>query len=169
MSLVELFCHVDDFCQGFEPAWIRDPFTAGRRQRRRAGHLCLSEIMTLLIWFHTSQYRTFQAFYQCYVCRHLRDAFLGLVSYGRFVEFMPSALIPLGAYCVNAKAPAWGFRLSTPLRWRSVRRRGPTSTACLPASPNGARVRPGGFVEELPPAGPAILASQVIPPAHTHP
>lgn len=59
--------------------------------------------MTLLIWFHTSQYRTFQAFYQHHVCRHLRDAFPGLVSYGRFVEFMPSALIPLGAYCVNVK------------------------------------------------------------------
>ena len=22
MSLVELFCHVDDFCQAFEPLWI---------------------------------------------------------------------------------------------------------------------------------------------------
>ena len=26
MSLVELFCHVDDFCQAFEPLWIRDYF-----------------------------------------------------------------------------------------------------------------------------------------------
>ena len=34
MSLVELFCHVDDFCQAFEPAWIRDRFTPGRRRTR---------------------------------------------------------------------------------------------------------------------------------------
>ena len=33
MNLVEFFCHVDDFCQGFEPAWIRAQFTTGRRQR----------------------------------------------------------------------------------------------------------------------------------------
>ena len=64
MSLVELFCHVDDFCQAFEPLWIRDHFTTGRR---RAGPLCLSEIMTLLIWFHTSHYRMFKAFYQQHV------------------------------------------------------------------------------------------------------
>ena len=33
--------------------------TTGRRRRRRAGQLCLSEIMTLLIWFHQSHYRNF--------------------------------------------------------------------------------------------------------------
>ena len=117
MRLVELFCHVDDFCQGFEPAWIRDQFTAGRRQRRRAGHLCLSEIMTLLIWFHTSQYRTFKAFYQQPVCRHLRGAFPGLVSYGRFVEFMPSALIPFGVYLRQCQGSCTGISFidSTPL------------------------------------------------------
>ena len=52
MNLVELFCHVDDFCQAFEGSWIRYQLTTGRR--RRAGHLYLSEIMTLLIWFHQS-------------------------------------------------------------------------------------------------------------------
>ena len=50
MNLVELFCHVDDFCQAFETQWISHQLTTGRRRRRRAGRLCLSEIMTLLIW-----------------------------------------------------------------------------------------------------------------------
>jgi len=50
MNLVELFCHVDDFCQAFDTQWIGHQLTTGRRRRRRAGHLCLSEIMTLLIW-----------------------------------------------------------------------------------------------------------------------
>ena len=50
MNLVELFCHVDDFCQAFETQWIGHQLTTGRRRRRRAGRLCLSEIMTLLIW-----------------------------------------------------------------------------------------------------------------------
>ena len=74
MNLVELFCHVDDFCQAFEAHWIRHQLTTGRRHRRRADYLCLSEIMTLLIWFHQSHYPTFKAFYQQQVCRHLSEA-----------------------------------------------------------------------------------------------
>ena len=73
--------------------------------------------MTLLIWFHTSPYRMFKAFYQQHVCRHLRSAFSGLVSYGRFVELMPSALIPLGAYLRQCQGPCTGISFidSTPL------------------------------------------------------
>ena len=91
MNLVELFCHVDDFCQAFEGSWIRHQLTTGCRRRRRAGQLCLSEIMTLLIWFHQSHYRDFKAFYQHHVCKHLRDAFPGLVSYGRLAQWGKSS------------------------------------------------------------------------------
>ena len=38
MNLLELFCHVDDFCQTFEGHWIRHQLTTGRR-RRRTGRL----------------------------------------------------------------------------------------------------------------------------------
>ena len=117
MNLVELFCHVDDFCQAFEGAWIRHQLTTGHRRRRRAGHLCLSEIMTLLIWFHQSHYRDFKAFYLHHVCRHLRDAFPRLVSYGRFVELMPSTLIPLCTYLRQCQGACTGISFidSTPL------------------------------------------------------
>ena len=125
MNLVELFCHVDDFCQAFEAQWIRHQLTTGRRQRRRAGQLCLSEIMTLLIWFHPSQYRTFKAFYQQQVCRHLGGAFPRLVRYGRFVELMPSALIPLCAYLSQCQGACTGISFidSTPLAVCHPRRR----------------------------------------------
>ncbi len=33
MNLVELFCHVDDFCQAFEAHWIRHQVTTGRRHQ----------------------------------------------------------------------------------------------------------------------------------------
>ena len=59
MSLLELFCHVDDFCQGVEPDWQRQLLGNGSRQR--AGQLSTSEIMTILIYFHQSHYRTFKA------------------------------------------------------------------------------------------------------------
>ena len=53
MNLVALFCHVDDFCHAFDAAWLGHQLTTGHRRRRRAGRLCLSEIMTLLIWLRS--------------------------------------------------------------------------------------------------------------------
>lgn len=54
--------------------------------------------MTILILFHQSHYRTFKAFYTEHVCVDLCGEFPGLVSYTRFVEFFPSALVPLCVY-----------------------------------------------------------------------
>ncbi|MCA1553647.1 MAG: IS982 family transposase [Chloroflexi bacterium] len=98
MSLLGLFCDVDDFCQVFLPKWQREQLTSGLRQRHRARRLSLSEVMTLLIHFHQSHYRDFKAFYTEYALKHLRAEFPGLVSYTRFVEFIPGTLIPLCAY-----------------------------------------------------------------------
>ena len=98
MSVLELFCHVDDFCRAFEPKWQQQCLASGSKQRNRARELVLSEIMTILILFHQSHYRTFKAFYTEHVCVDLRGAFPQLVSYTRFVEFFPSALVPLCVY-----------------------------------------------------------------------
>ncbi len=98
LSLEELFCCVDDFCQAFEPQWERQLLSNGLQRRRRPRSLCLSEIMTILIGFHQSYYRNFKAYYQELVHPHFQADFPGLVSYGRFVEWMPSALLPLCAY-----------------------------------------------------------------------
>ena len=98
LSLEALFCHVDDFCQRFESQWKQKLLGDGVQQRQRSRSLCLSEIMTILIAFHQSAYRNFKWFYTQRVCCDWRDAFPGLVSYNRFVEWMPSTLIPLCAY-----------------------------------------------------------------------
>ena len=77
MSLEELFCDVDDFCQLFLPVWHRQLLTGGTRQRRRTSRLTLGEIMTILIYFHQSQYRNFKAFYLLHLCRHCRGEYNG--------------------------------------------------------------------------------------------
>lgn len=97
MSLLELFCDVDDFMRRFTPHWKASRLTAGKR-RQRAGQLCESEVMTILIHFHQSHYRTFKAYYTEHVQVHLKDEFPGLVSYPRFVALMQSVLVPLLAY-----------------------------------------------------------------------
>jgi hypothetical protein len=70
-SLLELFCHVDDFCT----ASLEQ--LSARRPRGRRPSLCMSEIMTILIHFHQSNYRNF---YLEHVMTHLRNEFPGLVS-----------------------------------------------------------------------------------------
>jgi len=109
MSLEALFCDVDDFCQDFMPEWQNQQITGGERKRRRAGQLTASEIMTLIIYFHQSQYRHFKGYYLFHVRRYLKEAFPGLVSYQRFVALMPSVLIPLCVYLQQRKGTATGL------------------------------------------------------------
>ena len=98
MSLLELFVDVDDFCQIFLPAWERKLVADGSKKRCRAGQLSMSEVMTIIIYFHQSQYRNFKAYYTEHVCEYLRAEFPNLVTYERFVVLMPSAFGPLSAY-----------------------------------------------------------------------
>jgi hypothetical protein len=97
MDWLELFCHVDDFCQQFEPLWEQRQLEGPRRRRRRSRGLTNSEIMTILIAFHSSHYRNFKHFYLMLTKQHRAD-FPGLVSYHRFVEWMPSVFGYLCAY-----------------------------------------------------------------------
>ena len=108
-SLEELFCHVDDFCQWFEPRWQRQLLNSGAKTRTRARSLCLSEILTILIRFHQSHYRTFKHYYLNEVCEHQRAAFPKLVSYHRFVEWTPTCILPLSCYLKHCFGPCSGI------------------------------------------------------------
>lgn len=97
-SLLELFCDVDDFCQVFLPQWNHHLLSSGQKQRQRDRSLTISEIMTVLIAFHQSHYRDFKAYYNEQVVKTWHAEFPGLVSYTRFVEYIPSVLVPLIVY-----------------------------------------------------------------------
>ncbi len=118
MSLLELFCDVDAFCVEFEPVLQRHLLPAHKPKRQRQRRLCLSEVMTILIWFHRSGYRTFKDFYTRFVLVHWQREFPGLVAYNRFVEFIPSALLALCAYLKSQMGRPTGYAFvdSTPLR-----------------------------------------------------
>lgn len=97
-SLLGFFCDVDDFCKTFLPIWNQQLLASGQKQRQRARSLTLSEIMTILIAFHQSHYRDFKAYYSEQVLKSWQAEFPGLVSYTRFVEYIPSVLVPLIMY-----------------------------------------------------------------------
>jgi Transposase DDE domain len=98
MTTLPLFCDVDDFCTAFAPVWQQVLLTAQPKQRNRKFGLCLSEVMTIIIQFHLSGYRTFKDYYTKEVLVHQRGEFPGLVSYNRFVELLPAAFVPLCVY-----------------------------------------------------------------------
>ena len=108
MSLLTLFCDVDDFWQAFQPDWHGVMLASGGKPRVRAPRLSPSEIMTILIRFHQSHYRTFKAYYTEYVMTHLHSEFPDLVSYNRFVELMPTVIIPLLAYLQQCQGACSG-------------------------------------------------------------
>jgi len=109
MDILPVFCDIDDFCQFFEPLWKKRLLGAGGRQRDRAARLCLSEVMTIIVLFHASSYRNFKAYYTEHVMKHYAGAFPRLVSYQRFVELMPSAIVPLCGYLQTRKGRCSGI------------------------------------------------------------
>lgn len=98
MELEKLFCDVDDFCKDFEKKWQQELLPTSERKRNKKFNLCLSEVMTIIIYFHQSSYRNFKDYYNKHVCNYFQTYFPQLVSYNRFVELKKSALIPLCWY-----------------------------------------------------------------------
>jgi hypothetical protein len=109
MSILDLYCSLDAFWQRFEPLWERELLAAGQCRRRRATRLHPSEILTILVLFQQSGYRTFKGFYREHVQVHLRREFPQLVSYTRFVDLMPRYLVPLAVYLHLQRGPCTGI------------------------------------------------------------
>jgi hypothetical protein len=101
MELVALFYLVDEFCKSFEPDWRAQMLVSGERHRRKPSTMSLAEVLTVLIYFHMSNHRTFKHYYTDYVRVHLHSDFPRLVSYGRFVELTSEASIPLLALLMS--------------------------------------------------------------------
>ena len=108
-KLLELFCDVDDFCPVFIPQWQQQLLADGKRKRQRAGHMIASEIMTIIITFHKSHHRDFKNFYTGHLQRFYRKEFPQILSYTRFLEMMPSVLVPLSIYFTQLKAEPTGI------------------------------------------------------------
>jgi transposase len=119
MDIVTIFCDIDDFCQRLLAASLPALMSgAGTKKARRSSGLALSEIMTILVWFHASHYRTFKHFYLEQVLSELRADFPHLPSYTRFVELIPMTLLPLCAYLQTRQGQPTGLQFidSLPIR-----------------------------------------------------
>lgn len=94
-KLIELFYVVDDFCQQFLPNFEQQLLNLEGKQRKRPSKMSPSEIMTIVIHFHQSQFRNFKAYYQTILQNNLLPYFPKLLSYNRMVEVIQSVMVPL--------------------------------------------------------------------------
>lgn len=108
-KLTETYCYVDDFCKVFIPEWEKQRLDDGTRKRRRSGRMSMSEIMTIIISFHRSHHRDFKNYYKGFVAQFLKKEFPNLLSYTRFLEVMPQALVPLCSFFTTVKGKPTGI------------------------------------------------------------
>ncbi len=107
--LTRIFCDIDDFCQTFEPEFNKFLLETSCKKRIRSCRLSLSEIMTIVVQFQRSGYRCFKHFYLKSIVRHYRLFFPKIVSYNRFVELMPKALLALCTFMKSRYGKATGI------------------------------------------------------------
>ena len=115
-KITEIFCQVDTFCIYFYQ--VLAPYIIGNPPKRKP-KLSTSEVITIMILFHFSGYRTMKGFYTEYVKVHMCHLFPKTVSYNRFVELMAGANLPLAHYlktCCMGECTGISFIDSTPLR-----------------------------------------------------
>jgi len=124
LDLDVIYCFIDDFCKDFMPQWEHHLIETGLKKRNKHSTMSWSEIMTIMILFHSSDYRTFKHFYIDHVCKHMQDAFPDRVSYNRFVELKKSALVPLYFLMQMLRGEQTGiyFIDSTPIKVCHIKR-----------------------------------------------
>jgi hypothetical protein len=100
----------------FEPEWNSTLLGSQPGKRNRKCDLALSEIMTILIYFHLSGMKTFKQYYIC-LLNGFKFLFPKLVSYSRFIELAQTALVPLCSFLEFSKGECTGLSIidSTPI------------------------------------------------------
>jgi len=120
-KIAEIFVAVDDFCLLFEEPIKQHLISEGSdiKRRNRKASLCDSEVIALLISFHSGGFSNFKFFYIHYARVHLKEYFPGLVSYNRFIELSQRCAVAFMLFlhhCCRGECTGISFIDSTVLR-----------------------------------------------------
>jgi Transposase DDE domain len=141
MDLSTIFFDIDNFCQAFATYESLRLARPGARCVREP-ELAISEVMTIIVWFHQSGYRTFKRFYTEDICGTHKHEFPNVPSYNRFVERAERAMLPLSLFLRTRYGKCTGIsfidsttidvcqnqRIRQHKVFKSVAKRGKTST-----------------------------------------
>jgi hypothetical protein len=95
IMITEIFYHADEFCKSFEKEIGKKLLSCGKNKRKRETALSLSEVVTIVIYFHFSGYKNFKNYYKKHVCIELKQCFGKFVSYNRFIELQQKSAIAI--------------------------------------------------------------------------
>jgi len=115
-KITNIFYLIDEFCKEFNASIASH--TLGNKPKRPP-RMTTSEVITIMVLFHTGGFRNMKHFYLGYVKLHLTHLFPDTVSYNRFVELMQSATLPMTLFmkmqCLG-EGTGISFIDSTPIR-----------------------------------------------------
>lgn len=104
-QITEIFFLADEYCQfldqNLEQCIEKLPRSTDKRAYQRAATMSHSEVITILIAFHQSDFKTLKHFYCDFVCVFLKREFPKLVSYNRFVELQQLCTMHLMMFLVT--------------------------------------------------------------------
>ena len=96
IEIIELFCMIDDFTKRFNDMCnLKQIAYTKPKIRNRKSRTTLSEVMTILVSFHRSNYRTFKHFFIRECKKTWRHLFPHLVGYSQFIRLVQEAFFPL--------------------------------------------------------------------------
>lgn len=124
--LDEIYYEVDEFIKRETKIIIFLLKTFGFYKKSHPCRISLSEVMTILIFYHLSSFRNFKVYYRDGVLGHFKSDFPQAPSYNRFIELIPRALVPLCAFtafcCSKAEKTGVLFIDSTALPVSRIQR-----------------------------------------------
>lgn len=123
-KITEIFFMCDEFSKLFDQKIssmrkLQPSKDERKREYHRDCRMSDSEVMTIMIAFHSSGFRCLKHFYLEHVCRHMLHLFPNVLSYSRFVELQKTAAIKLVVfvkYVLMGRCTGISFIDSTPLR-----------------------------------------------------
>ena len=126
-EVTEIFFIIDEFDKNFEKIVSDHSLVQNTdlKQRNRKSTLSDSEVMTILILFHSGHYRDLKHYYINHVKNHMKSEFPETVSYNRFVELQKKVVVKLAIFlkmfCLG-KCTGISYIDSTPIRVCHIKR-----------------------------------------------
>ena len=126
-KITEIFFIIDEFDKNFEKIVSDHSLVRNTdlKQRNRKSTLSDSEVMTILILFHSGHYRDLKHYYINHVKNHMKSEFPETVSYNRFVELQKKVVVKLAIFlkmfCLG-KCTGISYIDSTPIRVCHIKR-----------------------------------------------
>ena len=103
--MTEIYFIIDEFHKEFDKVIKEHSLEDGKkRKRNRKFTLSQSEVMTILVLFHSGAFKNLKSFYIFYVQKHMKKEFPHTVSYNRLIELQRKACIPPWLYFLKCSA-----------------------------------------------------------------